>query len=67
MDEKWEGRENAKMENRNQHMQKQRQHTKTGAMRGVAAEPAQQHVALRHASAPAAAGKQRHVKKDKKN
>lgn len=53
---------NAEMENRNQHMRK------TGAMRGVAAEPAQQQhdVALRHASAPAAAasaGKQRRARK----
>lgn len=47
------------MENRNQHMQ----HAKSGAMRGVAAQPAlQQHVTLRHASAP---GKQKRVK-DKK-
>lgn len=51
--------ENAEMENRNQHMQ----HAKSGAMRGVAAQPAQQqHVALRHASAP---GKQKRAK-DKK-
>lgn len=56
------GEENAEMENRNQHMQ----HAKSGAMRGVAAQPAQQqqHVALRHASAP---GKQKRVKNKKKN